>query len=97
MRFVRLAKTYEEQNLIICQQNDGIVFLTTRNIMPKEELKAGPSHDYGKRRNLTVLVSKQGNSSGKLFFPNNSYFKNLFIHHCSNINLFLFYRRFKCK
>ena len=55
MRFVRPAQTYEEQNLVICQQNDGIVFLTTRNIMPSEELKAGPSLEYGKRRNLPVL------------------------------------------
>ncbi|XP_058809223.1 PR domain zinc finger protein 10-like [Phymastichus coffea] len=55
MRFVRPATTYEEQNLIICQMNDAIVFLTTRNILPSEELKAGPSIEYGKLRNLPVL------------------------------------------
>ncbi|KAG7213418.1 hypothetical protein KM043_002703 [Ampulex compressa] len=59
MRFVRPALTYKEQNLIICQQQDGIVFLTTRNILPKEELKAGPSPDYAVRRNLLVLKSDQ--------------------------------------
>ncbi|XP_031780315.1 PR domain zinc finger protein 10 isoform X1 [Nasonia vitripennis] len=62
MRFVRPAKTYEEQNLVISQQNDGIVFLTTRNIMPNEELKAGPSLEYGKRRNLPVLEVKFKNN-----------------------------------
>ncbi|KAL0119453.1 hypothetical protein PUN28_007740 [Cardiocondyla obscurior] len=55
MRFVRPALTYKEQNLIICQQKDGIVFLTNRNISPKEELKAGPSPDYANRRNLLIL------------------------------------------
>lgn len=55
MRFVRPALTHKEQNLIICQQKDGIVFLTNRNISPKEELKAGPSPDYASRRNLPIL------------------------------------------
>lgn len=55
MRFVRPALTHREQNLIICQQKDGIVFLTNRNIKPKEELKAGPSADYAIRRNLLML------------------------------------------
>lgn len=67
MRFVRHAKTYEEQNLVISQQNDGIVFLTTRNIMPNEELKAGPSLEYGNRRNLPVLEVKYKNNIGKIF------------------------------
>lgn len=52
---MRPALTYKEQNLIICQQKDGIVFLTNRNISSKEELKAGPSLDYAIRRNLPVL------------------------------------------
>lgn len=55
MRFVRPALTYKEQNLAICQQKDGIVFLTTKNILPKEELRAGPHPDYAARRNLMVL------------------------------------------
>lgn len=59
MRFVRPALTCKEQNLVICQQRDGIVFLTTRSILPKEELKAGPSTDYAIRRNLIPLKSTQ--------------------------------------
>ncbi|XP_012283811.1 PR domain zinc finger protein 10 isoform X2 [Orussus abietinus] len=55
MRFVRPAISYKEQNLVICQQNDGIVFLTTKDILPKEELRAGPSSDYAIRRNLQIL------------------------------------------
>ncbi|KAF7992656.1 hypothetical protein HCN44_005000 [Aphidius gifuensis] len=55
MRFVRPACYYKEQNLIICQQNDGIFFLTTKNILPNEELKAGPSFEYALRRNLKIL------------------------------------------
>ncbi|KAH0567521.1 hypothetical protein KQX54_010556 [Cotesia glomerata] len=57
MRFVRPALTYDEQNLVICQQSDGIFFLTTRNILSKEELKAGPSSQYASRRGLTILES----------------------------------------
>lgn len=55
MRFVRPAMTSKEQNLEICQQNDGIVFLTTRNILPKEELKAAPNPAYAARRELPLL------------------------------------------
>ncbi|KAK0090153.1 hypothetical protein PV325_002578 [Microctonus aethiopoides] len=55
MRFVRPATNYNEQNLIICQQNDGIFFLTIRDIVPEEELKAGPSSEYAKSRNLKIL------------------------------------------
>ncbi|XP_015116917.1 PR domain zinc finger protein 10 [Diachasma alloeum] len=55
MRFVRPAQTHKEQNLIISQQKDGIIFLTTRNISPREELRAGPSPDYAARRNLPLL------------------------------------------
>ncbi|XP_012252627.2 PR domain zinc finger protein 10 isoform X2 [Athalia rosae] len=56
MRFVRPASTYKEQNLIISQQGEGIVFLTIRNILPKEELRAGPSPEYASSRNLMVLI-----------------------------------------
>jgi len=64
MRFVRPALTYKEQNLIICQQKDGIVFLTNRNISPKEELKAGPSPDYAIRRNLPILKPDMKDEKG---------------------------------
>ncbi|XP_076673343.1 PR domain zinc finger protein 10 isoform X2 [Andrena cerasifolii] len=65
MRFVRPALSYKEQNLVICQQRDGIVFLTTRSILPKEELKAGPSIDYANRRNLTALKPVQETKDDK--------------------------------
>ncbi|XP_043265284.1 PR domain zinc finger protein 10-like [Colletes gigas] len=67
MRFVRPALSYKEQNLVICQQRDGIVFLTTRSILPKEELKAGPSTDYAIRRNLTMLTPMQETKDDKDF------------------------------
>lgn len=73
MRFVRPAQTYEEQNLIICQQNKKIIFLTTRNIMPKEELKAGPSFEYGKRRNLRVLESVHYNNNNNIGIGKSNY------------------------
>ncbi|XP_033230926.1 PR domain zinc finger protein 10-like isoform X2 [Belonocnema kinseyi] len=63
MRFVRPAVTYKEQNLMICQQNEGIFFLTTRDILPKEELKAGPNPEYANRRNLSILEPNPKNAS----------------------------------
>lgn len=39
MCFVRKAMTYEEQNLVITQENNAIYFTTTTNILPKQELK----------------------------------------------------------
>lgn len=71
MRFVRPALTYKDQNLVICQQRDGIVFLTTRSILPKEELKAGPSTDYAIRRNLIPLKSAQEIKDDKGIYKHN--------------------------
>ena len=65
MRFVRPAQTFKEQNLVICQQNEGIIFLTTRDILPKEELKAGPNAEYANRRSLSILEPNSKNASGK--------------------------------
>lgn len=79
MRFVRPALTYKDQNLVICQQRDGIVFLTTRSILPKEELKAGPSTDYAIRRNLIPLKSMQEINDDKGIVKIHIIFKFIFI------------------
>ncbi|XP_051170020.1 PR domain zinc finger protein 10-like [Leptopilina boulardi] len=63
MRFVRPALTYKDQNLMICQQNEGIIFLTTRDILPKEELRAGPNPEYAKKRNLKILEADTENAN----------------------------------
>lgn len=39
MKFVRKALTYEEQNLILTQESNGLCFTATRSISPHEELK----------------------------------------------------------
>lgn len=72
MRFVRPATKYEEQNLVICQQNDGIVFLTVRDIVANEELRAGPHPDYARRRNLPILEPADKHAKGtlRLFYEN---------------------------
>lgn len=64
MRFVRPALSYKDQNLMICQQNEGIMFLTTRDILPKEELRAGPNPEYAKKRNLKILEADSENANG---------------------------------
>lgn len=39
MSFVRKAHSFEEQNLVITQENNALYFTTTTNILPKTELK----------------------------------------------------------
>lgn len=39
MSFVRKAHTFEEQNLVITQENNAIYFTSTATILPKTELK----------------------------------------------------------
>lgn len=55
MAFVRRATTYEEQNLIVTQEEGSLYFTTVRNILPKEELKVGYSQAYAREYNLEVL------------------------------------------
>lgn len=79
MRFVRPALTYKEQNLIICQQKDGIVFLTNRNISAKEELKAGPGPSYANRRNLPILKPDAKDEKGAKDWNNVSRIAPIFL------------------
>lgn len=58
MCFVRKADTYEEQNLVISQETDGIYFTTIKQILPKQELKVGYSISYGKLYNFPILEPK---------------------------------------
>lgn len=55
MRFVRHAEHYREQNLVIFQQGQSLYYTSTRNIMPRTELKVGYSAQYASQRNLRVL------------------------------------------
>ncbi|XP_050304821.1 PR domain zinc finger protein 10-like isoform X2 [Anthonomus grandis grandis] len=65
MCFVRHANTYEEQNLIITQEGNGVFFTAMRDIKPKEELKVGYSASYATRYNLPVLKPQQKNERKK--------------------------------
>lgn len=56
MSFVRKAQTFEEQNLVITQENNAIYFTTTTNILPKTELKVNK-----------YLISKTHATSTTLF------------------------------
>lgn len=42
MCFVRRAETYEEQNLVLIQQDGSLYYVTKENILPKQELKVVP-------------------------------------------------------
>ncbi|XP_055859214.1 PR domain zinc finger protein 10-like isoform X2 [Episyrphus balteatus] len=55
MRFVRLAKTFAEQNLQIIEENDRIFFKCNRDIAPKEELRVGYHNAYAEKYNLPIL------------------------------------------
>ncbi|XP_072378208.1 PR domain zinc finger protein 10-like [Diabrotica undecimpunctata] len=59
MMFVRKATTYEEQNLVITQEDNGIYFTTTTVIMPKQELRVWYSKVYAEFYDLPRLQPKQ--------------------------------------
>lgn len=59
MRFVRLAHTPAEQNLVIVQLNEALYFTTTSDIPPRTELKVHYSEQYGSRRGLALLEAKE--------------------------------------
>ncbi|KAJ8941230.1 hypothetical protein NQ318_015662 [Aromia moschata] len=59
MSFVRKANTYEEQNLVITQENGTIYFTTTTNILPKQELKVGYSTAYAQYFGLPMLQPQE--------------------------------------
>lgn len=56
MRFVRLAQTHKEQNLLLYETNNKLYFKACRNIQPKHELKVGYSEDYAYIYGLNVLT-----------------------------------------
>ncbi|XP_047496828.1 uncharacterized protein LOC125044283 [Penaeus chinensis] len=55
MRFVRQATTYLEQNCVVMQVDENLVFLTTTDIAPRTELRVGYSKQYGDKRGLHIL------------------------------------------
>lgn len=55
MRFVRVAKTYNEQNLVLNQQGYSLYFTTTRAILPRQELLVGYGDLYAAKRKLPTL------------------------------------------
>lgn len=55
MRFVQLAHTFTEQNLLLCEIDKKIFFQSCQVIPPKQELKVGYSEAYAKQYGLTYL------------------------------------------
>lgn len=62
MSFVRQAQNYNEQNLLISQEGNCIYFITTHNILPKQELKVGYSLIYAAQHKLPFLVAPEDKS-----------------------------------
>ncbi|XP_067009796.2 PR domain zinc finger protein 10 [Anabrus simplex] len=55
MRFVRVAQSFKEQNLILSQQGHSLYFTTTKVIHPRQELQVWYSLPYASKRNLPLL------------------------------------------
>lgn len=55
MRFVRLAHTFTEQNLLLCETDKKLFFQSCQIITPKHELKVGYSEAYAKQYGLNYL------------------------------------------
>ena len=56
MKFVRAARDFSEQNLVLTQEGDKLFFSSIKNIHPNQELKAGYSEAYAKSRGLHYLL-----------------------------------------
>nr|XP_018915142.1 PREDICTED: PR domain zinc finger protein 10-like isoform X2 [Bemisia tabaci] len=58
MKFVRPADSSRNQNLRLCQQGKALFFITTKEILPKQELRVWYSYLYAVKRNLPNLSSE---------------------------------------
>ena len=55
MRYVRPAKTSDEQNVCLSQEGEQLFYSTSRNIDPNDELRVWYSSSYAASRNLPLL------------------------------------------
>uniref|UniRef100_A0A0A9WQ74 PR domain zinc finger protein 10 n=1 Tax=Lygus hesperus TaxID=30085 RepID=A0A0A9WQ74_LYGHE len=65
MRYVKPAKSYQEQNLALHQQGKNLYFSTTKKINPREELKVWYSACYASSRNVGPVFNEVQNYSTK--------------------------------
>lgn len=52
---MRRATTYEEQNLVVMEHGEHLYYVSTKNILPKQELMVGYSNSYAKKYGFHVL------------------------------------------
>lgn len=55
MRFVRTARTFAEQNLLLCETDHKLFFQTCQPISPKQELRVGYGQEYSVRYDLPFI------------------------------------------
>lgn len=55
MRFVRTARTFAEQNLLLCETDQKLFFQTCQPIAPKQELRVGYGQEYSVRYDLPFI------------------------------------------
>lgn len=58
MRFIRMAKTYEEQNLLLCEIESQLFFKSCKTIEENKGLYVGYSKEYAEKYNLCELIPK---------------------------------------
>lgn len=58
MRFIRLAKQHQDQNLLLCDIDSKLYFRSCKFIGPKDELRVGYSREYAEKYNLPILTPK---------------------------------------
>lgn len=75
MCFVKSARTFEEQNLVVVEQSDHqLYYVSTKTINPKQELLVGYSSSYAKKYNLPLLEpSKEEKMSWNCYECNASF------------------------
>ncbi|XP_038056944.1 PR domain zinc finger protein 10-like isoform X2 [Patiria miniata] len=65
MMFVRLATTFDEQNLVAYQFNEDIYFATCKPVAPHAELRVWYASDYAHTMNVTLLCANKPDGSAK--------------------------------
>ena len=83
MKFVRKASSFEEQNLVMTEEEGGLYYYTTKNVLPKEELKV--SRNIFTKKIYHELFYKNVVNSKRFYCAVLNSFKNTFLYIISKI------------
>lgn len=78
MRYVRLAETYSQQNLLLCESGGKLFFRSNQFIKSKQELRVGYGKEYAEKYGLKILEPSENEKKGMFIKLNFSGFYFIF-------------------